>query len=498
MADNQIGSGSESGLLKREIATIEASQGVAALAERVATLQQTERANLTGRLAFWRDKLSIDNNLMNHYIRLGAIANVQNEYAFARPDDSSGLNDAYEQLVGSRESNYEQWLQDADKRFQSKPKGGFAPAASYLTDPSYHVMVGACWLSELIDELVSYFGYDLGSLETAIHQWDDQELDKDMLFTNIQHGGTGAMSALVKLLAKTRIPLFTPSLPVRRQASSVYASSGVKWFRECGQTVFYRVTRPNEQEADVLRGLGAFFATGGRYNRIHQATVYAAADPVVAITEAAYYQARKWQEQIGGQPNLPKPNGPLVSRHRLWCIKVTGPLSGTASGPSVVGIPSNEASIKFSGMHDYELFNPSHDYENLRVLADQIRAACIANPHMARNPAAIGIAYPSVRTPNTRGYAPQSYAFFKTALQGSSIQGDVVDMWEMQLEFLDMSRQRITSTNTSRVDWTAAEFVLDASSLSNPQRPVPSFRDNPAAADGFQQRQAYRIEINYV
>jgi RES domain-containing protein len=65
-------------------------------------------------------------------------------------------------------------------------------------------------------------------------------------------------------------------------------------------TILYRVTRPDQKvwPADVVSGQGAFFASG-RYNRPDQTTVYASAEPVVAVTEAAYYAARDRQGWIG-------------------------------------------------------------------------------------------------------------------------------------------------------------------------------------------------------
>jgi hypothetical protein len=70
-------------------------------------------------------------------------------------------------------------------------------------------------------------------------------------------------------------------------------------------TRLYRVTRPDETWPNPLLGLGAYFTRGGRYNRPHQQTIYASEDPLVAITEAAFYQALDWQRRIALHHFLP-------------------------------------------------------------------------------------------------------------------------------------------------------------------------------------------------
>lgn len=217
--------------------------------------------------------------------------------------------------------------------------------------------------------------------------------------------------------------------------------------------LIFRVTGTSERKEDVLKGLGAFYADGGRYNEIHQRTIYASLDPIVAITEAAYYQARSWQKRIGGQPNIPKPNKPLVSKHRLWQITLS-------STPSVVELLSTEASKQFRGqILEREIFNPSHDYHNLQNLANKIRSAC--KPTRTAGPIAIGIEYPSVRTPQS----PPAFAFFKTRSQWD-LKRASLEMWTLSIEFFDVSGAPITRTNTNRIDWTRFKFKLDSSHVT--------------------------------
>ena len=63
----------------------------------------------------------------------------------------------------------------------------------------------------------------------------------------------------------------------------------------------YRVTATNTDWPTPLLGQGAFFNHGGRFNRAAQATVYCSEDPLVVITEQAFYQALDWHRAISSQ-----------------------------------------------------------------------------------------------------------------------------------------------------------------------------------------------------
>ena len=54
------------------------------------------------------------------------------------------------------------------------------------------------------------------------------------------------------------------------------------WFTLPKQTPLYRVSRAEESWDGLLKGTGAFYADGGRYNITGQPTVYASQDPTVA------------------------------------------------------------------------------------------------------------------------------------------------------------------------------------------------------------------------
>src|ERR1700728_149820 len=122
-------------------------------------------------------------------------------------------------------------------------------------------------------------------------------------------------------------------------------------------TRLYRVTRVNETWPNPLLGLGAYFTRGGRYNGPHQQTVYAAADPLVAITEAAFYQALDWHRQIAGHYILPV-DYPLQSEHWLWCFTIDPP-------PLVIDLLHSTAHHQFPHP-PHLLLTPGQQYDGTR------------------------------------------------------------------------------------------------------------------------------------
>jgi RES domain-containing protein len=47
-------------------------------------------------------------------------------------------------------------------------------------------------------------------------------------------------------------------------------------------TLYYRVTQRGLRPSGVLSGMGSYYNLGGRYNRVHQRTVYASDDVLVS------------------------------------------------------------------------------------------------------------------------------------------------------------------------------------------------------------------------
>jgi len=226
---------------------------------------------------------------------------------------------------------------------------------------------------------------------------------------------------------------------------------------------FYRVTDIGRTWQDVISGIGSYYSSGNRYNRIQQRTVYASADPLVPITESAFHQAVKWQMRVGQGflgvlPPLPRPTLPLISEHWLWCFTLNTALQ-------LVNIDSRAARAAFHHSR-YELFNPSEAYRTTADLADVIRL----HPH-PQDPGAFvdGVLAPSVRTPSAVGYRPQQHIFFVPPNQ-LTIPATLMTRWRLTLEFAD-SNDRSVRANSSDIDWRHFWFYLDQNIAVVPQYP---------------------------
>ena len=84
---------------------------------------------------------------------------------------------------------------------------------------------------------------------------------------------------------------------------------------------------------DPVLGHGAYYVgiNGNRYSRPDQLTVYCAEDPLVAITEGAYYQALKWQNDIAFY-RMKGVNYPLRSAALALGVSDVAPTTGNRSG----------------------------------------------------------------------------------------------------------------------------------------------------------------------
>ena len=246
-------------------------------------------------------------------------------------------------------------------------------------------------------------------------------------------------------------------------------------------TLYYRVTKRGIRPSMVLSGMGAYHTLGGRYHRPHQRTVYASDDPLVAITEMAYYQALEWHERIGGGRTrtpapLPKPEPPtypLRSSHLLWCFTLAAPLA-------VIDLDDPTAYAAFQHA-PIEILNPGQAYDTTQSLADRIRA--FKSPH---HPRAEGIRAPSVRMPVAGGHRPTQYALF--VMSGRSLSGQVAWRAVLTLEFLDQAGSAV-SPATREVAWARPRFLLQGL-----QSPIPAFPPRPGSQP-LHPGQWYPIEI---
>jgi hypothetical protein len=249
-------------------------------------------------------------------------------------------------------------------------------------------------------------------------------------------------------------------------------------------TLLYRVTRPDETWPEVLRGLGAFYTEGGRYNTAHQATVYASEDALVAITEGAFHQARAWQTEVA---RFPTPGTyPFVSEHWLWCFTIDPP-------PPVIDLEHSGALHRFQ-YPSHLLLNPSQEYEGTQRLANVIRA--YLPPAGSVHPRPEGLKAPSVRTPRSGTFQPHQYAFFvmpPPLQQPFEARSTLVGQWKLTLEFQEPPPRHAVTFNSPRIDWTRLRFRL-----GGPSRATVSVFVGRPGARAYQPGRWYRITVNYV
>jgi hypothetical protein len=220
-------------------------------------------------------------------------------------------------------------------------------------------------------------------------------------------------------------------------------------------TRLYRVTSLSTDWPLPLRGLGAYYTKGGRYNRIGQPTVYCSEDPLVAIVEAAFYQAREWHEKISVFRVNPVAY-PLITIHRLWCfsLETSLPLIDL-TGPNVFRV------FRFS---PHMLLNPSQIYAATQDLADEIRA--LIPPAGSDDPRPEGLKAPSVRSPTWGVMQPWQLALFvsdPSILVPFQDRATLVDRWDLSFEFLEARTRQSVNFNSESIDWQRPQFRLDGS-----------------------------------
>jgi hypothetical protein len=262
----------------------------------------------------------------------------------------------------------------------------------------------------------------------------------------------------------------------------------------------YRVTSPNTAWPAPLLGLGAYFTHGGRYNRAGQATVYCSEDPLVVITEAAFYEALEWQRRISVQRYYPM-TYPLVSDHVLWCFTLDPP-------PPLIDLEHHQAQHTFQYpphlIHNPSLNPrqgiqlagqaPSRDYTGTQELADEIRA--YLPPPGTNQARPEGVKAPSVRMRRKYNFQPFHLALF---VMDPRIQvpyekrATFVNQWQLRLEF-EQARPRQAVTNTTvEIDWVAPRFQLGPAG----HPPVPAYAGRPRAIEHTMAPQWYPVNIRY-
>jgi RES domain len=229
----------------------------------------------------------------------------------------------------------------------------------------------------------------------------------------------------------------------------------------------YRVTSTNTNWHRPLLGQGAHFTHGGRYNRVSQATVYCSEDPLVAITEQAFYQALDWHRAISFQRKNPM-TYPLISRHTLWCFSIDPP-------PPLIDLEHQQAMDTFQYsphfLHNPSLNprpgvqtlfqNPARDYTGTQELADDVRS--YSPPPGVNQPRPEGVKFPSTRMPRKYKFQPCNLALF---IKDADLQvpyherSDLIDQWELTIEFLELRSGQPVTFQTREIDWERPRFQI--------------------------------------
>lgn len=252
-------------------------------------------------------------------------------------------------------------------------------------------------------------------------------------------------------------------------------------------TVLYRVTSWDRKKwpDDVVSGNGAKYRHG-RYHVANQRTVYASDDPLVPITEMAYYLADELQELLGTDPyhgRRYRANFPLARPFRLWSFAITAPLN-------LVDLEHGTASLSF-GHSRHILLNPCREHRdptrmwNTQAVSNQVRL--LTTPSTPD-----GIQVPSVRTPRQGPYQPHQQAIF---VDSRPLTASRAGLWKLVIEFLESSGNPVTP-NSIDIDWATPRFTLTRPRTGAPVGPVPAFPLRPGAVP-FLPNQPYSIPINY-
>jgi hypothetical protein len=261
----------------------------------------------------------------------------------------------------------------------------------------------------------------------------------------------------------------------------------------------YRVTSTNTVWPTPLLGQGAFFTHGGRFNRTGQATVYCSEDPLVVITEQAFYQALDWHRAISSQ-RLNPIAFPLVSHYVLWCFSIDPP-------PAIIDLEHSQAMSTFQYSPHF-VHNPSlnprpgvqllyqpaaRDYTGTQGLADDIRV--YLPPAGVNQPRPEGIKFPSVRSPRKYRFQPYNLALFvmdpklQVPYQDRSAS---IDQWELTIEFLEKSSGDPVTFDTQEIDWEQPRFQIGPAGGNA----IPEYPRRPRAM-AFNTGQWYRVDICY-
>lgn len=240
-----------------------------------------------------------------------------------------------------------------------------------------------------------------------------------------------------------------------------------------------------------LSGAGAYFtgSHGNRYSGPDQLTVYCAEDPLVAITEGAYYQAMEWQNALAHAHSRAL-SYPFRSTHLLWAFQIAPP------PVPVVDLESDLASQTF-GYSPQVILNPSRVYSATQDVARLVRGYTPPAGSGLQRPE--GLKAPSVRTPYLQGFQPHQLALFVRDLPGAGLipfaqRSTLLAKMSIEFEFLSQSTGASVTYSDARIDWSRPKFKVAPIPGEASFDPVPAFTNRPGA-NVFALNQWHSLEI---
>ncbi len=257
-----------------------------------------------------------------------------------------------------------------------------------------------------------------------------------------------------------------------------------------GQGPLFRVASATSGNVwpDPVLGHGAYYVgiDANRYSRPDQLTVYCSEDPLVAITEGAFYQALTWQKDIASF-RMKAVSYPLLSEHLLWAFQI-------APQPSVIDMETSLASNHF-GYSPHLLLNPSRLYSGTQAIADDVRT--YIPPSGSGQPRPEGLKAPSVRTPYAVGFQPHQLALFVRNTTGSvpfDQRSQLVAKMKIEFEFLTHPPRGPVAYQHPRINWSAPKFRVKAIPGEPTLASVPAFTGRPNSRS-YSLNRWYKINI---
>ncbi len=250
------------------------------------------------------------------------------------------------------------------------------------------------------------------------------------------------------------------------------------WHSLPANTPLYRASRAEDSWESVLRGNGAFYTSGGRYNVAGQATVYASPDPLVALCEFAWHAIGTVTRTLSGAD---KRTAPLTTTGQLWQFSfgkeliladVTHPRAGHEIG-FASHVPWNPHSVSYPACQEF---------------ANALRI------HRVRRPE--GLLAPSVRTPSVGDYRPQQVVLFvlnapDVVPESLEQRGNLLNRWSVEYEFLSADTDSPANVSDLHVAWSRPRVRLGENAKAVPKY-VPRPKAKPFASNKW-----HALDIQY-